>query len=63
MMFLGEAETAVSSGIQSRFGVMDFRTSDAIWACSFNSRSSFYFIDCAFCFVCFFKKLFMGIEI
>ena len=34
-VFLGEVEAAIRSGIKSRFGILGFSTSDAIWACGF----------------------------
>lgn len=39
-LFLGEVETAVGSGIQSRFAVEGLSTCDTIWACGFPLTSS-----------------------
>lgn len=35
IMFLGEVEIAIRPGIKSRFGVLVFSTSKAIWICVF----------------------------
>lgn len=37
VMFLGEVETSVRSGVKSRFGVLVFSTSKVIWTCFFFS--------------------------
>lgn len=39
--FIGKVETAVRLGIKSRFGIMSFDISLAIWDCGFLFNSSY----------------------
>lgn len=39
--FVGKVETAVRLGIKSRFGIMSFSISHAIWGSGFLSNSSY----------------------